>query len=82
MNPETEAEEVLRNLGLWKLPVDPITIARIEEIELLPDSYGDGFDGRIRFIKEIGSFAISFRQEGPGRSSGRVRFTLAHELGH
>ena len=82
MKPAKTAEAILKSLDLWRLPVYPIAIAKIEGIELLPDKFGDGFDGRIRFIKEIDSFAISYREQGPGRSLGRVRFTLAHELGH
>lgn len=79
---EKAAELALKNLESWKLPVDPIEIAKKEEIELLPDDYGEGFDGRIRFLNEIERFAISYRKVALGRSEGRVRFTIAHELGH
>ena len=81
-HPAKEAEQVLKNLDLWKLPVCPFEIARKEGIELLPGSFSDGFDGRIRYVPEISSFVISFRKDGPGRTKGRVRFTLAPELGH
>lgn len=77
-----EAEAALKNLDLWRIPVDPFEVARKEGIELLPGEFSDGFDGRIRFIKEISCFAISYRRTGFRRSEGRVRFTLAHELGH
>jgi len=77
-----EAELVLKNLELWKLPVCPFEIAEKEGIELLPGSFSEGFDGRIRFVPEISTFAISYRKPGQGRTFGRVRFTIAHELAH
>ena len=79
---EKSAEFALKNLDCWRLPVDPFEIAKKEEIELLPDDFGEGFDGRIRYLAEVSCFAISYRQTGPARSNGRVRFTVAHELGH
>lgn len=76
---ESEAEGVLRALGKWRLPVDPFEIAADEEIELESGAYGPDFDGRIKFLKEIGSFVIHYTTAG---SVGRRRFTLSHELAH
>ena len=76
------ATSVLKALDMWKLPVDPFGIAREEEIELAPGEFGPAFDGRIKYLREIDSFVIHYADVAPGRSRGRVRFTLAHELAH
>jgi hypothetical protein len=41
---EEEAECILKALGMWRVPVDPFAIAREEEIELAPGTYGRAFD--------------------------------------
>jgi len=79
---EHHAESVLRTLDMWRLPVDPFSIAREEEIELAPGEFGSGFDGRIKYLREIDSFVIHYADVAPGRGRGRVKFTLAHELAH
>ena len=68
------------------LPVDPFFIAREEEIDLLPGTYDNCFDGRIEYRrsgKELGHFYLFYAEEElPFRPEGRVRFSVAHELGH
>lgn len=76
------SKEVLHTLDRWNLPVNPIDIAKDEEIQLAPGRYGDGFDARIEFLPEVKRFAIYYRPPGPGWSAGRVNFSIAHELGH
>lgn len=76
------AEDVLRSLGKWSLPVDPYAIAGEEEIELAPGYYGEGFDGRIRYLREVETFALAYQSAGGRRTPGRVKFTIGHELGH
>ena len=76
------AENVLRSLRLWKIPVDPFAIAEKEGIFLSPGDYGDSFDGRIEYYPDLDEFCLFHQQSGPLRSEERVRFTIAHELGH
>jgi hypothetical protein len=77
-----EAENVLRDLRMWRLPVKPLEIAREEEIELAPSQYGIGFDARIEYLPLYDGYAIYYQEPGPFRNAGRVNFSLAHELGH
>jgi hypothetical protein len=78
----SRAEGVLQALNMWRVPVDPVAIAEQEGIELAAGNYGERFDGRIRYLREIETFALAYQAHGPGRTRGRVRFTLGHELGH
>lgn len=77
-----EARRVLEALDMWRLPVDPFSIAREEGIELAPGQYGSKFDGRIEYIPSVKTFILYYREPGPGRPEGRVRFSIGHELGH
>lgn len=79
---EREANRVLQALDMWRVPVDPFAIAAEEEIETAPGAYGPKFDARIEFLPSVEAFALYYRQGGFGRSEGRVRFSIAHELGH
>jgi hypothetical protein len=76
------AKSALQALGMWRLPVNPETIAREEGIELAPGQYGEKFDARIEFIASAKTFILYYRTAVHGRTEGRVRFSLAHELGH
>ena len=79
---ETISAETLKSLRMWRVPVDPYLIAKEEGIELAPGEYGQGFDARIEFIPSAKTFILFFKSPGAGRTEGRVRFSLAHELGH
>lgn len=71
-------------LSLYRLtvPVDLTSLAAEERVELVEGEFGPDFHGRIEYLPEERVFAIYY----PGASSevfpGRVRFTIAHELGH
>ena len=82
----TSVEEVARQtliaLGMWRLPVDPEAIAREEGIELAPGRYSESFDARIEYVCPPGAFVIYYRAAEYGPTLGRVRFSIAHELGH
>ena len=76
------AESILRDLGMWRLPVDPLRIVKEEGIELAPSDYGSGFDARIEYFHEFDRFGIYYQVPGPYRNAGRVNFSIGHELGH
>lgn len=76
------AEQILRLLGLWRIPVDPFEIARKEGIYLSGGNFSDCFDGRIEYYKDVDEFCIFHEEVGGWRTQGRVNFTIAHELGH
>jgi hypothetical protein len=82
---ERVANEVLAALEIRSLPVDPLSIAGQEEIALLPGDYDDCFDGRIEYLGRgaSGRFVLFYARPKAGiRPEGRVRFSVAHELGH
>lgn len=76
------AREVLQTFGLWRLPVNPFAIVKKEGIDLEEGDYGDRFDARIEFYPHFNSFCIFHERAGGWRTDGRVRFSIAHELGH
>jgi len=82
LNIEDEAEKTLVALGMWRLPVDPMAIAKEEGIELAPGRYSERFDARIKFVRAEKTFILSYREACEGLTEGRVRFSIGHELGH
>ncbi len=83
---EQAAAEVLDVHGFdGTEPTDPLFIAREERIRLLPGRYDGCFDGRIEYRRtgDAGQFYLFYGEEVPPfRTAGRVRFSIAHELGH
>lgn len=83
---EEKVQEVLEDWGLEDtLPIDPLRIAKEEGIEVLPGDYDDCVEGRIEYHKEegVGQFYLMYgNAKLPFRPDGRVRFSIAHELGH
>lgn len=78
---ERLAEMVLAGHGLGDLPVDPLALARLEKIRLAPGGYDRCFEGRIEYRQ--GRFYLFYAEaDPPGRPLSRVRFSVAHELGH
>lgn len=79
------ADEVRAGHELADVPINPAMIAGMEGIVLLPGSYDDCFDGRIEYRRSKGRerFYLFYAEPKPGvRPEGRVRFSIAHELGH
>ena len=74
-----EAEQLLRELGIDTLPIDPFAIARQLDIELqpLPVSAG-GASGMLLHVS--GVFGIGFPTHID--NEGFRRFSVAHEVGH
>ena len=81
-NLESLCESIRVNLDCASIPVDPEQIADREGIILAPDNYGEGFDGRIEYIPSYKRFVIYYQESYLNSSRKRVRFSLAHELGH
>jgi hypothetical protein len=67
---------------MWSIPVDPFEIACKEGIHISPGHYGKDFDGRIEYYRDLDQFCIFHELPGGLRTEGRVKFTIAHELGH
>jgi hypothetical protein len=67
---------------MWHLPVDPFKIVRHEGIMLRAGDYGGTFDARIEFYPNLKRFCIFHADPGGWRTVGRVRFSIAHEVGH
>ena len=74
-----EAEQLLRELGMNTLPIDPFTIARQLDIDLrpLPVSAG-GASGMLLHVS--GAFGIGYPTHV--ENEGFRRFSVAHEIGH
>lgn len=64
------------------IPVDLAHIAAEERIELMEGEFGADFHGRIEYLPEEGVFAIYHPSAAAEIFPGRIRFTIAHELGH
>src|SRR4051794_26996765 len=79
---EAVAKATLIALRMWRLPVNPLAIAKEEGIELAPGRYGEKFDARIKFIGSAKTFILFYRESCYGPTEGRVRFSIGHELGH
>lgn len=73
------AEELVRELGITSLPIDPFAIARKHEIEVRPKpSSSPGVSG---FLVKAGDvFGIMYATHIT--NEGFIRFTISHELGH
>ncbi len=76
------AERVLRSFNLWRLPVRPLDIMAQEGIIVHSGDFGDGFDARIEYYRSQEKFCVFHAEPGGWRTAGRVKFSLAHELGH
>lgn len=78
---ELLVEQVLGGYG-QEAPVDLQLIAREEGIELAEGDFGEDFHGRLEFLQDLGTFALFYPRLASARYPGRVRFSIAHELGH
>jgi len=76
---------VADTLECHALPFPPVDVERMcehEGIALLPSDYHDSFDSRIEYHKTKGKFLLFLDTADRGRTEGRRRFSIAHELGH
>ena len=74
---ETQAENLVEQLGIASLPINPIEIAEQHEIRCKPEKI-QGFSGCL--IKRGDVFGILYSLKF--NNEGFIRFTVAHELGH
>jgi len=79
---EEVASEVRASMGQRKPPIDVLGIAREERILLAPSDYGENFDGRIEYHRKKGKFILFYPASNASHGLARVRFSVAHELGH
>ena len=74
-----EADQLLRELGVGQLPIDPFEIASQLDIDLRPLSGSpDGASGMLIHVN--GQFGIGYPTHI--RSEGFKNFSVGHELGH
>jgi Zn-dependent peptidase ImmA (M78 family) len=67
---------------MYKLPINPFDIAKKEGIVIKPGYYDDDFDARIEYYPALNAYCIFHAEPIGWRTEGRVRFSIAHELGH
>ena len=79
---EKLADEVRASYGQTSSPVSLDTIAEGEGISLVSIEQCEGFHGRIEFLREAASFVIYHPDPNNTPNRKRVRFSIAHELGH
>lgn len=80
---EEIASEVLAASDIGGIPVNVFQIADDEEIELCPvNPTNDQFSGRIEYHPDIDRFLLFYPDYPLAEQMGRVRFSIAHELGH
>jgi len=79
---EQVARDVLEAHGCVTAPVDVFGIAQAEGIELASGEFGDEFSGRIEYHADLGKFILFHPEPAQSQYPARVRFSVAHELGH
>jgi len=79
---ELLAAEVRKATNQTSPPIDVLQIARDERIVPAPGEFGPEFEARIEYHHGPGQFILFFPVFTKGRSEARIRFSVAHELGH
>jgi hypothetical protein len=79
---EALVSEIRNAHGQTMPPIDVFHIAKEEGILLAPGNYGEEFDGRIEFHPRKNKFILFYPGNTKNRSIARIRFSVAHELGH
>ena len=73
-----EAERLIKELGIERLPIDPIVIAGSLGIVVQPKATTGGVSGML--IRVGNEFGIAYATHID--SEGFKRFSIAHEIGH
>jgi len=79
---EAITSEIRAAMQQQAAPIDVLYIAREEGILLAPGNYGEEFNGRIEYHRELGKFILFYPDIEESRYISRVRFSISHELGH
>ncbi|MHC5053962.1 MAG: ImmA/IrrE family metallo-endopeptidase [Planctomycetota bacterium] len=79
---EALVAEVLESHGLPYPPVEVTRMCWHERIVLKPSDYRNAFDSRIEYHPSKGKFLLFIDNAQRGRTKGRRRFSIGHELGH
>jgi hypothetical protein len=81
-NLERLAKQVRESSGSKALPVDLFALCREERIELISLDHHSSFNGKIEFLPDVRKFVIYHPSFDSYQWPRRLRFSLAHELGH
>lgn len=68
---------LLKTLPELKLPIDVKQIAKSLGLEVIPYDLGDGVSGLLAIQEGVGTIGFN-----PNEADVRIRYTIAHELGH
>lgn len=80
-----EASEIVEVFNITDSPVDPFRIASEETplLTLIGGDFGRRFDGQLEYHAKHGRFLLFYNTElDPTGQHPRIRFSVAHELGH
>ena len=72
----------VRDLASSNPPVDLDAIAKYDGIILVPVANHENFNGKIEFLADVNTFIIFHPDPATYRYPNRLRFSIAHELGH
>jgi len=81
----SHGEDIVKEFHFEKPPVDPFIIIKAEPtIHVEGADFGDAFDGRLEYLgdKYLLVYNIKYNKNKQGGFHPRIRFTIAHELGH
>ena len=78
------ANELLEKLELATPPVDPAAVAHSESpiLKIHGEDFREAFDGQLECPPPHNRFLLFYNTRHAATYPGRVRFSLAHELGH
>jgi Zn-dependent peptidase ImmA (M78 family) len=74
---DARAAQLLREQGLFRLPVNVLAVAEACNARVLYEDLDDDVSGFL--LRERGAITIAINKQHP---PNRQRFTLAHEIGH
>ena len=72
-------------LDCCELPYPPVDVEQVcarEGIAVIPADYHEGFDSRIEYHRSKRKFLLFLDNVSRGKTAGRRRFSVGHELGH
>lgn len=76
------AEELAATIPNVGAPIDPLLLLEGEPVEVVLDDFGLAFDGRLEYEPLTRSFILFCNSNAALGGPERMRFSLAHEVGH